>query len=679
VQDQLNEVAERICEQLDWDRPELQAVAAVREADGARAAAIALVQRLRSRTEPRLIHGSEYVELIRSRATDEQRRRARARLEDAFGRTLIRAGYHSNPFSAIGTDAMILVQDEPLYRRIGEAVLAARAEWGGGAWGVTRSLCELITDLLPVPECPDETFVPLLGWLLDQSRAEWEWSRTWSERSLGTSGHNWWLHTFMGFYEAALFFPEVEWFGQFGAFMPTYFEFEMNVLMEEDGYTRERASGYHSGTLNHWLQVQRLADVAGVELSPEFHERLRRVAETEWKTMAPSGEFPHMGDTNARYRPDRSLERLRRLAALFEMPEAKFVAEALAPDWRAPYGGLLMDGGRNVLPEYERLQARAPEGSAADTVLPRSGYYFMRQDWTRASDWVCIEAGPLGSAVQSHNHTHVFNLELYSRGRPILIDNGNAPYGDSPERMWRVSSAAHNVATVDGADHIPIEDEWRWKGAVIPTVDAWRSEPDYAYFSGAHEGYRYLADQVAAGRRKLFYLRGKYWILIDRFTPETDAGHDYTLHFQIGAPCRLDGGRLVTSGAGGNRLATSGGNLLIVPVEGLAGTPRLEPCPYPLDGYENPEHLTYTRHGTGGQIMVTLLVPFDGEEAPDVAVRTIDVQADGRTLSPWEATGLEIEIDGQRDVYVDQHMQWNLPWQAGGHAGEGRLFHSRVP
>ena len=39
VQDQLNEVAERICEQLDWDRPELQAVAAVREADGARAAA----------------------------------------------------------------------------------------------------------------------------------------------------------------------------------------------------------------------------------------------------------------------------------------------------------------------------------------------------------------------------------------------------------------------------------------------------------------------------------------------------------------------------------------------------------------------------------------------------------------------------------------------------------------
>ncbi len=161
------------------------------------------------------------------------------------------------------------------------------------------------------------------------------------------------------------------------------------------------------------------------------------------------------------------------------------------------------------------------------------------------------------------------------------------------------------------------------------------------------------------------------WILIDRFTPETDAEHDYTQHFQIGAPCRLEGSRLITGG--------EGGNLLIVPVEGLDGKAALEPCPYPLEGYDNPEHLTYTRHGAGQQLMVTLLVPFSDGKAPDVTVRAIDVHADGRVLSPWEATGLEIEIDGRRDVYVDQHMEWNLPWQAGGYSGKGRLFHSRLP
>ena len=345
------------------------------------------------------------------------------------------------------------------------------------------------------------------------------------------------------------------------------------------------------------------------------------------------------------------------------------MAESLAPGWKPPYEGLLPDGGRNVLPEYERIRARPPATRTADTSLPRSGYYIMRQDWTPDADWVCIESGPLGSLVQSHDHTHIFNFELYSRGRPILIDNGSGPYGNSPARMWRVGSASHNVVTVDGADHLPIQDEWRWKGATIPTVNGLITGPGCAYFSGAHEGYRYLPESIASSRRKLFYLRGEYWILLDRFTPETKAEHSYTLHFHVGAPCKLEGNRLVTRG--------EGGNLLIVPVEGLDGQAALEPCPYPLPGYDNPDHLSYTRRGAGKQLLATLLVPFAGNRPPEVAVRTIGVRADGRTLSPWEATGLEIEIDGRRDVYVDQHMQWNLPWEAGGYTGKGRLFHSQ--
>jgi len=669
VQDALDELSTQICEQVDWSRPELDAIAAVREAKGDRAAALALVRYLRAREEPRLIHGRRYVDLIRARASDEQRQRARERLERALGRPLVRKGHHGNPITAAGTDVLILAADQALYRRIGEVVLESRDDWASGSWGVTRSICELVTDLFPVPECPDDVFVPLLGWLLRQAPAEWQWARTWDEKSLGNSGHNWWLHTFIGFYEAGLYFPEIRGFARFRAFAPTYFEREMSVLMEEDGYTRERSSGYHSGTVNHWLQVLRLADVSGTRFSPAFNERLRSVAATEWKMLSPNGDFPYMGD--AWRRSGRSLERLRRLAVLFDMPEAKYVAEALDPDWQPTYEGLLVDGAQNLLPDYERFQARPPAGPTADTALPRSGYYLMRQDWTPHADWVCIEGGPLGSAVQSHDHTHVFNFELYSRGGPILIDNGSGAYGDSPGRMWRVSSAAHNVVTVDGADHIPIEDEWRWKGATIPTVDSWLSEPAYAYFSGAHEGYRYLPEGIASSRRKLFYLRGEYWILIDRFTPESEAEHEYKLHFHVGAPCRLEGDRLVTSG--------EGGNLLIVPVEGLDGEPALEPCPYPLEGYDNPEHLSYTRRGAGKQLLATLLVPFEGNDVPEVAVRPVKVHADGRTLSPWEATGLEIEINGRRDVYVDQHMQWNLPWQAGGYSGRGRLFHSRLP
>ena len=667
----LSGVAERICEQIDWSRLELQAIARTKETDGPYKAAIELVRYLRDRSEPRLIYGREYVRLLRSKASDEQRRAARDRIERALRRPLVVEGQHNNPISQVAPDTVFLGTDEALCRQIAKVVLDWREQWSTGSWGMTRGICDLITWLFVVPECPDEAIVPLLGWLLEQSRAEWNWARTWNENSLGNSGHNWWLHTFIGFWQAGLYFPQFKGFEQFRALAPTYFEREMQLLMESDGFTRERSSGYHWGTFDHWLRVLHLAQANGLPLSKEFHKRLAKVAEVEWKTLAPNGDIPHLGDTRPLHKADRSLERLRRVAAVFGMPEAKYVAESLAPGWTPALAGLLLEGGRNVLPEYERLVARAPAGPTADTVLPASGYYFMRQDWTPHSDWMSIEAGPLGSIVQSHDHTHVFNFELYSRGRPALIDNGSGPYGNSPARMWRVGSASHNVATVDDADHIPVRDEWRWNGAVIPVVDSWLTKPSYAYFSGAHEGYRYLREGIASARRKIFYLRGEYWILIDRFTPETQAEHTYRLHYHVGAPCSLDGSRLLTQ--------NEGTNLLIVPVPGLDGEPALEPCPYPLEGYDNPTHLFYTRRAAGNQLFATLLVPFEGTNPPPVAVNCIEVRADGRRLSPWEATGLEIKVDGRRDVYVDLHMQWNLPWEAGGYSGEGRLFHSRCP
>lgn len=668
--DTLGAAAELLCEGIDTSQPELRSIAAIRKDKGALTAAIEFVRYLRQRETPRLVRGRDYVQLLRQRASDQQRQEARKHLEQALDRPLIVKDDHSNAISAVGPEEVILGVDGPLCRRIADVVLAARSQWPKGSWGVTRSVCELATWLMPLAECPDEALVPLLAWLCQQSRAEWVWARTWDEKLLGNSGHNWWLHTFLGFYQAGLYFPELAGFDRFRAFAPTYFDHEMRVLMETDGYTRERSSVYHELTVDHWLELACLLRASGVEMSEDFDARLRRVVETEWKALAPNGDNPHLGDTRPRHEPNHGLERLRRIAAVFEMPEAKFVAESLAPDWKPRYEGILLDGGRNVLADYHRLRARPPAGSTADTALPRSGYYFMRQAWTPESDWVCIEGGPLGSLVQSHDHTHVFNLELYSRGRPILIDNGSGPYGDSPARMWRVGSASHNVVTVDGADHLPIKDEWRWKGATNPTVDGWTSEPRWAYFSGAHEGYRYLPESIASSRRKLFCLRGEYWILLDRFTPDTRAEHEYTLHFHLGVPCSLEGNRLVTRGPGGN--------LLIVPVQGLDGQPSLEPCPYPLAGYDNPEHLFYTRRGAGKQLLATLLVPFVGDKPPEVSVRTIDVRADGRTLSPWEATGLEIKIAGRRDVYMDQHTQWNLPWEAGGYKGKERLFHSRL-
>ncbi|MDA0837902.1 MAG: alginate lyase family protein [Planctomycetota bacterium] len=637
------------------------------------------IANLRRRETPRLGYTRSFINDLCRSATDSQKASARKTIGEALEKDLI-TGAHQNTITAVGDITLFLGADAEICERIGAACLAAQEKWAEGPWGTTRSICEMLRRLFPLDCCSERSLIPLFAWLNRQIWKEWEWARTWDESLLGNSGHNWWLHTFLGFFEAGLFFPEFKGFKKFQAFAPTYFEREMNVLLEADGFTRER-SGYHYGTVNHFIDFLHIATENGIPVSRNYLSKLRLGVEACGKVLTPGGDVPMMGDSGNKHREwptASSLERLRVQAAEFELPDLKAIAEALDPDWSPRFEGHLISGGKNLIAEFERLQSGPGFQHThlpLDTVLPDSHYYFIRNGWTRDSDYVALEAGEIGNIVSSHDHTAVFGFELYSRGRAILIDNGSGPYGNTPERNWRVSSASHNVATVDDEDHIPMSElspEWRWTHTVTPDVDEWLSQKHFAYFSGAHEGYRHLPPErrVASCRRKIFYLRNVYWILIDRFTPETDAEHTYRQHFHVNAECRLEGYQLVTAGRGGNLLIQNAvQNPSVV-------SPALEPCPFPLDDYDNPRHFTYSSRLSGKHLFVTCLVPFMDENIPRLELQFIDIESDGRILDPWEATALEISINGRRDVYVDMHMQWNLPWQAGGYQGEGRLFHS---
>jgi hypothetical protein len=221
-------------------------------------------------------------------------------------------------------------------------------------------------------------------------------------------------------------------------------------------------------------------------------------------------------------------------------------------------------------------------------------------------------------------------------------------------------------------DTVPAPSVDRFAREISPVVIDWESTSGYAYFHGVHEAYSNTSNPVGSAHRKLFYLRGKYWILIDRFcSTVADAPHIYRQHFQVGVPSHLDaGGRCITEGAGGN--------LLFVPVAGATGQASKTPCPFPLDDYPCPDQLCYTQPSAGHGLLVTLLVPFAGAAAPQVSVKSLDVNCDDRTLSRHEATGLEIQFGAERHVYVDLHTHWNLPWECGGQHGQSMLYHSAV-
>lgn len=627
----------------------------------------AYFRHLRQRASENALYTHELVLDIRKRASEKTMEKARKSLEEASKKPLVMGRF--NPLLQLKTEDLFLAASPEWLAKTAHLISEKEIEWTSSPWGLVHALSHYIIKLLALPECTAAHIEPFFIWLVDYLPSEWEMARKWNEHGLGNSGHNWYLNTFTGFYLAGLYFSEVNNFKKFKSFMPTYFEHEMNLLMERDGFSKER-SGYHYGTVfHHWFFVVRLMEVADVSPSESFKEKLKHCADTLWKMIAPYGTSQLSGDTNSNYGPGRNILSLRQAAGLLHNQEAKFVAEKLQPDWEPEIPGILLVFGKNVYSDYQKLKPKLPENGKTDTELPYSGYYFMRDDWTSSSNALCIEAGSLGNIVNSHNHNNVHHIELHSYGTPILIDNGPGPYGGGFPRLWRVSSASHNVVTVDGIEPVPLQNEWRWQHTIIPTIDSWISREKFAYFSSSHEGYSRLQNPVVSCKRIIFYLRGEYWILIDRFTASTE--HTYEQHFQIKDNyITREDGTLITQ--------NNNGNLLIKPVRGLSGRLHTEKCPAPIDEHDNPDHITYTKKSSGNIILVTLLVPFKNKNIPEAWVKSIDVHCDGRILDPWEATGLEIRVNNKRHIFFNQHMQWNLPWETGGYCGDTRLFHSEI-
>jgi len=203
----------------------------------------------------------------------------------------------------------------------------------------------------------------------------------------------------------------------------------------------------------------------------------------------------------------------------------------------------------------------------------------------------------------------------------------------------------------------------------VPTVDAWMSEEEFAYFSGVHEAYERLENRVS-GAGKLFYCGNHYWILIDRFYR---GGRKDVHTYRSISNWAFRAGSSTGGGDAGRRR-----ELYIRPVEGARARRRISPCPWPMEGYFNPSQLVFTQKDVQGHaLFVSVLAPFTGPGFRLCARNSCRSRSRAKPCRV-EATGLEIMWHGQCHVYVDQHMHWNLPWECSGYASKGRVFHSAV-
>ena len=179
-----------------------------------------------------------------------------------------------------------------------------------------------------------------------------------------------------------------------------------------DGGHCEQSSHYHCIVLRNFLNAVRLLKDNGGDIRPALKDRLREAVAFAARFHRPDGEIAALSDADG--------------GSYLEM-----IDEAAS---------LLGDGDT------------VSQGSCAlNTLFPDSGYAFFQSRARRDPSWLVFDCGPLGDG--NHGHFDLHSVEIFGRGKPLIVDPGRYTYDESGEVNWRAAfrtTAAHSTIEVDG-------------------------------------------------------------------------------------------------------------------------------------------------------------------------------------------------------------------------------------
>jgi hypothetical protein len=230
------------------------------------------------------------------------------------------------------------------------------------------------------------------------------------------------------------------------------------------------------------------------------------------------------------------------------------------------------NAGRFERPDWAYIATNGEQGERPKGLLsaafPWAHQLVMRSGWDRDAQWAFFDMGPLGIG---HWHYDKLHFSVSAFGRDILVDSGRYIYKGGPWRSYFVGSKSHNVILLDGCEQ---RDETREVSA--PMESNYTITPDFDYARGTFKGpYEGLKGQ-ATHTRAVLYVRGGYWVIVDRI--DTDRPRDVAAlwHFHPHCAVALQGSSAVSTDP-------DKGNVRVTPLSDLAWQVQL------LRGREDPE------------------------------------------------------------------------------------------
>jgi len=237
-------------------------------------------------------------------------------------------------------------------------------------------------------------------------------------------------------------------------------------IFPDGGYVQYSAN-YHRLALQAALWALRLCDCIEDPLPEEAIDAIRRM--TRWlhaMTDAENGGVPNIGPNDgamllpASLRPFHdhrpTLQAAKRLLAGQRLFEA-----GPWDDWGLWLG---LDTGSTE-------RAPAPQAREGESILPESGFYWLRGERTRGMLRAAAFHARPGHSDQAH-------FELWWNGAPLAQDPGTFLYNGNPPWDNPLSAARHhNTLRLDGREPMERAGRFLWVGRTVAApIGAWRSQ-----------------------------------------------------------------------------------------------------------------------------------------------------------------------------------------------------------
>ena len=391
-------------------------------------------------------------------------------------------------------------------------------------------------------------------------------------------------------------------------------------------------------------------------------ERVGRMLDVLLALRAPDGSMPQIGDADggsllplAAARPDDLRGVFAIAAAVFGRADYAWAAGG------APAPEALWLCGPAGLDAFDALGAAPPPGGALARSSPHGGYAVMRSGWDGGAHQLIFDVGPLGCPVSGgHGHADLLSVQCAVFGEPYLVDSGTYCYtGDPARRDYFRSTAAHSAVMVDGESQASPAGPFRWADRPGARLLDWRSTADLDFAEAHHRAYVELPGGEVVHRRRVVFVKGRYWVVVDDL--EGDGEHQIDLQFQF-APLEVHVDPTLWARARGR----TGRELLVRPFASVAlkasvHTGELDPLRgwvSPIYGQRVPAPLLVYSTVTSLPLRVlTLLLPSVGPLAAAPSVSAV-IDPSG------EPVGLLLEEAGERIAFRERGLPeiWTDQW-----------------